>query len=230
MYLKSGVSAFSVMATSAAGTSSSAAGYDERESSEEVETESESQPRGTPPPTKRKKYACIFRANLTKVFPWARPSKKGATYAFCTKCNRDISLGKGGSKDLRRHEQTSLHSQWDRASSGSSSLEAFFGPSRAASVVEAEIKFGYFLGEHHLPFLLADHCTKLFSFMFPDSVIARGFKCSRTKATAILKVIAQDVRHQNVDTLLDSKFFSLQVDETTDISNYPTNGYNVAFL
>ena len=89
------MSAFSVMATSAAGTSSSAAGYDERESSEEVETES--QQRGTPPPTKRKKYACIFRANLTKVFPWARLSKKGATYAFCIKCNRDISLGKGGS-------------------------------------------------------------------------------------------------------------------------------------
>ena len=206
------MSAFSVMATSAAGTSSSAAGYDEHESSEEVETESESQQRGTPPPTKRKKYACIFRANLTKVFPWVRPSKKGATYAFCTKCNRDISLGKGGSKDLRRHEQTSLHSQWDRASS---SLEAFFGPSR---VVEAEIKFDYFIGEHHLPFLLADHCTKVFSFMFPDSVIARGFKCSRTKAMEILKVIAQDVRHQNVDTLRDSKFFSLQVDETTDIS------------
>ena len=34
------MSAFSVMATSAAGTLSSAAGYDERESSEEVETES----------------------------------------------------------------------------------------------------------------------------------------------------------------------------------------------
>ena len=146
----------------------------------EADTESESQQRDTPPP-KRKKYSCVFRA---QVFPWARPLKKGSTYALC---NHDISLSKGGSKDLRRHEQTSLHSQWDSASSGSSSLDAIFGPSRAA------IKFGYFLGEHHLRFLLADHCGKLFSSVFPDSVIARDFKCSRTKATAIVKVIAQDM-------------------------------------
>ena len=55
--------------------------------------------------------------------------------------------------------------------------------------------------------------------MFSDSLIARDFKCSRSKATAILKVIAQDVlSHQIVNILHDSKFFSLQVDETTDIS------------
>ena len=29
--------------------------------------------------------------------------------------------------------------------------------------------------------------------MFPDSYIAKDFKCSHTKATAMLKVIAQDL-------------------------------------
>ena len=74
------------------------------------------------------------------------------------------------------------------------------------------------LGEHHLPFLLADHCTKLFQSMFPDSAIAKSFKCGRTKATAILKVIAQDVLQHIREVLQDSRFFSLQVDESTDIS------------
>ena len=86
------------------------------------------------------------------------------------------------------------------------------------SVVEAEVKFRYMLGEHHLPFLLADHCTKLFQSMFPDSAIAKSFKCGRTKATAILKVIAQDVLQHIREVLQDSRFFSLQVDESTDIS------------
>ena len=107
----------------------------------DTDSESRAAARNTPPPPKRKKYACVFRAQLTKVFPWATSSKKGSTYAFCTRCNRDISLGKGGSKDLRKHEQTSLHGTWDRASTGSSSIDTYFGPGRGASVVEAEIKF-----------------------------------------------------------------------------------------
>ena len=60
-------------AGTSAGTSSST-GY-ERESSE-AKKESESQHTPTP---KRKKYVCVFCAQLTKVFAWARPSKKGST-------------------------------------------------------------------------------------------------------------------------------------------------------
>ena len=86
------------------------------------------------------------------------------------------------------------------------------------AVVEAEVKFSYMLGEHHLPFLLADHCTKLFQSMFPDSAIAKSFKCSCTKATAILKVIALDILQQIRHVLQEFKFFSRQVDESTDIS------------
>ena len=61
----------------------------------------------------------------------------------------------------------------------------YYGQSvRGSAVTEAEVKFGYFLGEHHLAFKLADHATKLFSSMFPDSAITKDFKCGRSKATA----------------------------------------------
>ena len=89
---------------------------------------------------------------------------------------------------------------------------------RHKEVIEAEVKFGYFLGAHHLAFLLADHCTRFFRSMFPDSTIAKDFKCGRTKATAILKVIAQDVQRKLLCAVSDSKYFSLQTDETTDIA------------
>ena len=82
-------------------------------------------------------------------------------------------------------------------------------------MIEAEVKFGFFLGEHHL---LADHCNRLFRSMFPDSCIARDFKCGRTKATAVLKVIAQDVQKKLLCSLSDSKYFSLQMDEITDVT------------
>ena len=85
-------------------------------------------------------------------------------------------------------------------------------------VFEAEIKFGYFLGELHLVFRLTDHDTKLFASMFHDSEIAKGFKCGHTTATAILKVIAHDAWRCKTTALEESKYFSIQTEETTDIS------------
>ena len=83
-----------------------------------------------------------------------------------------------------------------RSVAGVSSITSYFQkprPKRVESVVEAEVKFGYFLAEHHLAFSVADHCSKLFPSLFPDSAIAKAFKCGRTKATAIVKVLAEEV-------------------------------------
>ena len=54
--------------------------------------------------------------------------------------------------------------------------------------------------------------------MFPDSSIAKDFKYSRTKATAVLKVIAQDCWKTISAAVRETKYFSLETDETTDIT------------
>jgi hypothetical protein len=104
------------------------------------------------------------------------------------------------------------------------------GPRRDQAVVKAEVKFSYFIGEHHLALAVADHCSKLFSSMFPDSEIARAFKCGRTKATATLKVIAQDMIKNVVERISDSKFFSIQIDESTDITVYQQMGIMLRYF
>ena len=43
-----------------------------------------------------------------KTFPWATTSRKGS-FAFCLKCSRDTNLGRGGTRDLKRHQETKLH-------------------------------------------------------------------------------------------------------------------------
>jgi hypothetical protein len=88
------------------------------------------------------------------------------------------------------------------------------------SVIEAEVKFGFFLAEHYLAFNIADHCSKLFPSLFHDSAIAKAFKCGRTKATAIVKVLALEVMKDICGRLQQSQFFSLHTDETTDITVY----------
>ena len=98
------------------------------------------------------------------------------------------------------------------------------GPRHDQAVVKAEVKFSYFIGEHHLALAVADHCSKLFSSMFPDSDIARAFKCGRTKATVTVKVIAQDMIKNIVERINNLKFFSVQIDESTDITVYQQMG------
>ena len=204
--LQCGAVAVSYMAQS---TTSSSLGSTQYDYSSDVEGEGPSTP-----PSKRKRYSCVFRKHLSKTFSWATESKRGRSFAFCVRCSRDISMGQGGVKDLKRHEQTDLHSRAEKSNVGAMPLSSYFGPVRREAAIEAEVKFGYFLGEHHLALCLADHAAKLFASMFPDSTIAKEFKCSRTKATA---VIAQDVWRGIAKALGDSKYFSLQTDETNDI-------------
>ena len=54
--------------------------------------------------------------------------------------------------------------------------------------------------------------------MFPDSSIAKDFKCSCTKATAMLKVIDQNCWKTISVVVRETKYFSRQTDETTDIT------------
>ena len=137
------------------------------------------------------KRLCVYLRQYAKTFPWATTSRKESSFAFCMKCSLDINLGRGGTRDLRRHQETKLHKHSEKYGVGVLPLQSYFGPIREESVILAEVLLAYFLGEHHFAFQLGYHCTKLFKLMFPDSSIAKDFKCSHTKATAVLKVIAQ---------------------------------------
>ena len=68
-------------------------------------------------------------------------------------------------KDLRKHEATGVHQSASKNVEGTSSITTYFackrGPKREEAVVEAEVKFGYFLGEHHLALAVADHYASL---------------------------------------------------------------------
>ena len=137
---------------------------------------------GTPAAPKRARYACTFHPDAR--FPWAKVSKKGPIFAYCTLCSRDIRVAYGGTKDLHKHENRAVHLSGSRSVASTSSISSYFkqpGPKRMESVIEAEVKFGYFLAEHYLAFNIADHCSKLFPSLFHDSAIAKAFKCDALK-------------------------------------------------
>ena len=135
---------------------------------------------------------------------------------------------------MNQVQSTGVHKAACRSVDTTYTLTTYFhnkvGPKREEAVVQAEVKFGYFLGEHHLALMLADHCSKLFPSMFPDSAIAKAFKCGRTKATAIVKVIAEEVIQDILGQLEESSFFSIHTDETTDITVHQQCGIMLTYF
>ena len=133
-------------------------------------------------PKRECKYQIEWRSH--RVYP----SRKGPTFAFCESCGVDINVGHGGLNDVRKHLATSKHQEMLKATSGTSSLKALFRPSPLEeSITRAELLFASFIPEHNLLFMLADHFTHLSKAMFPDSQIAKGFRCAATKTTCIVK-------------------------------------------
>ena len=160
---------------------------------------------------KRSMHACLRENTLLGILGLLNP-RRGKPLLIA--CHVDV-IGQGGTKDLTKHEQTNLHIKSHQGFSGIRPLHSYLGPMRKESIVSAEIKFAYFLGEHHLPLLLADHCNRLFSHMFPDSSIAKDFNCGRTKATALLKVIA---KNSSCFPLMSLCFLVYKRMKTTDIT------------
>ena len=56
-----------------------------------------------------KKRLCVYCRQYAKTFPWATTLRKGSSFAFCMNYSRDINLGRGVTRDLRRHQETKLH-------------------------------------------------------------------------------------------------------------------------
>ena len=88
----------------------------------------------------------------------------------------------------------------------------------AKNVHDAELRMAAFLSEHDLSFNLMDHLSDLLPILCPDSKIAAHFKCKRTKMKCIVKnALAADFHNKVVEKLKHS-FFSIIIDETTDVS------------
>ena len=77
-----------------------------------------------------KKRWCVYRRQNAKTFPWTTTSRKGSSFAFCMKCSRGVNLGRGGTRDLRRHQETKLHKYSEKDGVGILPLQSYFGPKR----------------------------------------------------------------------------------------------------
>ena len=83
--------------------------------------------------------------------------------------------------------------------------------------IRAEVLFSGFLAEHNLALATADHMSKPFKSIFPDSQIASKCKCGRTMTLHILTgTVAKKVIKNIKEEIIAAYWFGLPTDGSSD--------------
>ena len=90
-------------------------------------------------------------------------------------------------KAVKEHCEGALHKTNVKASRGNQSDNTFFDKKIKDQVTAAEVKITHFFVQHNLPLATAVHIGPLMRSCFPDSQIAKDYKCSATKTASIIK-------------------------------------------
>ena len=165
---------------------------------------------------KKRKYEGSYQTSWKATFGGIiTESKLGSNYAWCTVCCRDVKVAASGVYDVREHLKSKLHERQLKCVQMTSYVTPKCLDSGDATT-RAEVMFCYFVAEHNLPALMADHFSDLAREMFPDSAIAKKFKCKRTKTTQIVKRCLAKAGTEPVIERWRKGPYSLMIDKSTD--------------
>lgn len=157
---------------------------------------------------RKRSHIQTFIDEYESTWPCLKRSKKADTYAYCSVCDSDFTISHGGRSDCRRHIEGPRHVNFAKLKGSNRQLSSMLKESNetTSSVIKAEALFTNFLIEHNCPLSIADHSSKLFKVMFPDSKIAKKFSCARTKTTCIVKSFAKSTQEALIEMLKVTKF------------------------
>ena len=145
---------------------------------------------------------------------------------------KKISVAYTGKKALIRHSESKVHKR--KINLESEEIEHQTTTDQQATnetivqndtlddkICKSEILWSIATAEHDISFVTNDHVTKLFPKMFPDSAVAAGFKCCKTKSTYIIKDGIAVANLEKLKEKLTDKVFSILIDESN--KNYAEN-------
>lgn len=130
-------------------------------------------------------------------------------------------LIKGGKTELKRHQETKKHTKEMRAIKGTADISVMLSTdnSHKDNVKMAEIKLATFFATNNVPFHVIDELEPLMKKIFPDSKICADLHIKRTKCTEIIKNVVCKKETADLVAVLKNSFFSVLLDESTDIGD-----------
>ena len=127
---------------------------------------------------------------------------------------KNIKCDHRGITDFKAHCKTEAHKKWEKQSKLQPSISGLFQSLGSKdSTTRAEVIVTNFLIQHNLPLATADHLGPLFRSVFPESKVAKGYACGRTKTCAIINKAMGPHCH---DYIVHNHAFSLGIDGSSD--------------
>jgi hypothetical protein len=184
-------------------------------SSNEADDESDEGNLAAPLAKRRKKlrgaatYKTLYSSKWEKDFSVCTANDN--RYAFyCIPCKKNVSCAHMGRADVKQHCETATHKKMEETIKSSRSLHSFVSSTTSnllEKTIKAEVLHTNFIVQHNILFHTADHLSPLYAKMFPDSQIAKQFKCCRTKTTSILnEAIRPQLKAQLVSHMKENPF------------------------
>ena len=177
---------------------------------------------------KKHRYYCKYSTSIQQKFSWTSRSMKKVCdvtlmakgishehFFFCNICQKDISMAHRGAKDITNHEEHPNH-QINLTRKSMAPIHKFIQP--VGMTVEEKRnagreKFVTLLAKNNVPLSFADAFNKEVGEIFPDSDIAKDFKCGRTTTTTLLYDIGLSSRKSVIDDITgNSSMYSLSLD------------------
>lgn len=173
---------------------------------------------GQKPSKKRKRAVQNYSLKWTDI-DYANASSKGSEYFYCTKCLKDLKCA-AGKRVVIKHGQTDTHKEKASNCQTQKKITEVFSKSNAlaSKVKEAEIKLAAFAVDHNISFNSVGPLVDLLKNIISDSEIVKLISCNRTKCTKIVCNVTGQESFQEMVKFLQTKKFSLLVDESTDVS------------
>ena len=166
----------------------------------------------------KKKRVCSYDSAWEKEYP-ILPSNNNRQAFYCIPCKKAVSCAHMGKGDVQRHcdpTSKSIHNNNLKAIKSSSKIQFSKESAPNLSVLKAELLHVNPIVQHNLPFSLADHLSKMYPAMFPDSQIAKRFACARTKTTQILNGAMMPELKSYIVSQMKAEPYSLVNDGTSD--------------
>jgi hypothetical protein len=158
-----------------------------------------------------------FLAEYKMKYPFLSKSDRGDDYAFCSICSSHFSVAHGGMNDCAIHTSGEKHKKYASIVKNQRTISSFACADVYSDldhqVMSAELSFMNFLFEHDVPIAASDHAGELFRKMFPDSAIAKKYKCARTKTTCLIQHESRSVVDE---TVKECSVFALLTDGSND--------------
>ncbi|KAL1379496.1 hypothetical protein pipiens_014859, partial [Culex pipiens pipiens] len=164
---------------------------------------------------KKKRYAQKYKPEWEKQLPWL---KREGDKAYCEICEKFLEYKKGGLKDLKTHQKLATHklNATKVKTKKTSKLHHFMA--KDSDAIDAHIKLCLYGVEKNLSFTALETLVPVVQSICKDSKIATTLRLHRTKATCILHNVTGETQKQRLINIMRRTYFSIIVDESTNIS------------